>query len=80
MSLTGSADWTKTLFVCSNSGCLFLKGTKRQHIGQISRNVRKMGKSLFEHLCYCLMLFMRTTKTAVCLQTTPLWVLMGVLA
>ena len=28
-----------------------------------------MAKSLLKHHCYCPMLLMRTTKTAVCLQT-----------
>ena len=30
--------------------------------------VKKMAKSLLKHHCYCQMLLMRTTKTAVCLQ------------
>ena len=65
-----------------------LKGTKRQHSGQMSQifktiktiqkaklryvakyKVRKMAKSLLKHHCCCPMLSMRTTKTAVCLQT-----------
>ena len=31
--------------------------------------VRKMAKSLLKHHCYCPMLLMWTTKTAICLQT-----------
>ena len=37
----------------------------------VNYKVRKMAKSLSKHHCYCYcpMLFMQTTKTAVCLQT-----------
>ena len=65
------------------------KHEKYNHSGQlryvVKYKVRKMGKSLFEHQCYCLMIFMRITKTAVCFQnkghfSTPLWGLIGVLA
>ena len=34
---------------------------------------RKMPKCLLKHHCYCLMLLMRTTKTAVCLQTKAIF-------
>ena len=44
-----------------------------------------VSKIRLKHCCYCAMLLMRTTKTAVCLQTkaifsSSLWVLIGVLA
>ena len=32
-----------------------------------------MAKSLLKHHCYCPMLLMRTTKTAVCLQTKAIF-------
>ena len=55
-----------------------LKGTKRQHCGQmryvVKYKVRKMTKSLLKHHCYCPMLLMRTTKTAVCLQTQAIFI------
>ena len=35
--------------------------------------VRKMAKSLLKHHCYCPMLLMWTTKTAVCLQTKAIF-------
>ena len=33
----------------------------------------KIAKSLLKHHCYCSMLFMWTTKTAVCLQTKAIF-------
>ena len=38
-----------------------------------SVGLRKMGKSLLKHHCYCPMLLMRTTKTPVCLQTKAIF-------
>ena len=35
--------------------------------------VRKMVESLFKHLCFCPMFFMRTTKTDVCLHTKAIF-------
>ena len=35
--------------------------------------VKRMAKSLLKLLCYCQMFLMRTTKTAVCLQTNHLY-------
>ena len=59
------------------------------HSGQlryvVKYKVRTIAKSLLKHYCHFPMLLMRTTKTAVCLQTkadslSPLWVLYGGLA
>ena len=36
---------------------------------EVCGKVRKMAKVLLKHNCFCPMLLMRTTKTAVCLQT-----------
>ena len=48
------------VFVCNN------RNTTNQGIWSY---VRKMATSLLKQHCYCLMLLMRTAKTAVCLQT-----------
>ena len=51
----------------------------------VKYKVRKMAKSLLKHHFYCPMLLMQTTKNS-CLFTnkghfsSPLWVLIGVLA
>ena len=39
----------------------------------VKYKVRKMAKSLLKHHCYCPMLLMRTTKTAVCYQTKAIF-------
>ena len=39
----------------------------------VKYKVRKMAKSLLKHHCYCLMLLMWNTKTAVCLQTNAVF-------
>ena len=47
----------------------------------VKYKVRKMAKSLLKHHCYCPILLMQTTKTAVGKGyfPSPLWVLIGVL-
>ena len=39
----------------------------------VKYKLRKMAKTLLKHHCYCPMLLMRTTKTAVCLQTKAIF-------
>ena len=39
----------------------------------VKYDIRTMAKSLLKHHCYCPMLLMRTTKTAVCLQTKAIF-------
>ena len=39
----------------------------------VKYKVRKMAKSLLKHHCYCRLLLMWTTKTAVCLQTKAIF-------
>ena len=73
--------------------CIVILKTERTIEIQLVRLTEVCGKVLSEKnayksvktaLLYCPMLLMRTTKTAVCLQTKdifhhPLWVLIGVL-
>ena len=40
---------------------------------EVCGEVRKMAKDLLKHLCYCPILLMRTTKTALCLQTKAIF-------
>ena len=50
---------------------------KYNQSGQLSYAVKykvgKMAKGLLKHQCYCPMLLMQTTKTAVCLQTKAIF-------
>ena len=58
----------------------YLKGTNVQKYNQSGRlkyvvkyEVRTFTKSLSKHHCYCPILLMQTTKTAVCLQTKAIY-------
>ena len=39
----------------------------------VKYTVREIAKSLLKHHCYCPKLLMRTTKTAVCIQTKDIF-------